>query len=163
MEKIKDRVLEVFLMGVVLVLGYVGYVHSEGSITQSVIAPSLLQQTVNKMTLDWTSDANGMVSGIDTSYAIDGLLLRVTTIPDLGGGTEPSDNYDLTLSDSDGVDVLLGLGANEPNSASNSFVPLLDMDDGTNYLQPIPVKGKLELDVTNAGNAKGGKVILYWK
>ena len=81
-----------------------------------------------------------------------GEVLRVVQIPD-GGGTQPTDLYDVVVNDGDGADVLLGLGANLGNAANTDKVAADKLGVVTN--------SKLTLAVTNAGNAKGGKTILY--
>lgn len=134
-----------------------------GSITETRYVPTAIPKwEIHKMVLNWTADVNGNVSGISTNYPMDGFLYRVVTIPN-SGTTCPNDAYDIVIYDSDTQDILLGLGANEPNSASNQFCPLLDRDDDANYIMPVAVHSQLELQVSNAGASKGGKVVLYWK
>ncbi len=106
--------------------------------------------TVKKIYWDWLSTAGGAADLI-TTLPYDGLIERAVFIPD-GGGTQPTDQYDVTVTDSDGVDVLAGLGANLTNAATVSKTHA----DGL-----TAAVGKLTLNVTNAGNAKGGLVILY--
>lgn len=110
-------------------------------------------RTVKKITFDWLSDADGDVSATHTTY-LSGQILRVVFDPD-GGGTQPSDLYDVTLIDDNGVDVLDGLGANLSNATTTSEVPVFET--------PAAIDDLLELVVANAGNAKGGLVILYMR
>ena len=105
-------------------------------------------RTVRKILLDWLSDSSGDVNGTLTA-TVSGILYRVAFVPD-GGGTQPTDLYDITLDDADGVDVLAANGANLSNASSSQHI-----DAGR------AVDGKLELKVSNAGNAKGGLVALY--
>jgi len=114
-------------------------------------------RTVKKVTLDWTSDASGDAT-VDTK-ALSGQILRVCFIPD-SGGTQPTDLYDVVLNDADGIDVLEGLGANLSNSTSTDVVPVVTNGTDGN-MQPVAVDGVLSLAVSNAGDSKGGKVILY--
>jgi len=114
-------------------------------------------RTVKKITLDWTSNASGDAT-VDTK-ALSGQILRVCFIPD-SGGTQPTDQYDVVLNDADGIDVLEGLGANLSNSTSTDVVPVVT-DGNAGNMQPVAVDGVLSLAVSNAGNSKGGKVILY--
>ena len=116
-------------------------------------------RTVKKLELDWLCDASGNVNGVDTE-AISGEILRVTFTPD-GGGTAPTNLYDVTLDDEDGIDVLNGKGANLSNTTTTSIAPLYG--DGTTTNRPVAVDGKLTLDVSNAGNAKGGIVAVYYR
>lgn len=107
--------------------------------------------SVKRIMWDWLStDAGAVVSA--TTYAYDGLLERVVFDPD-AGGTLPSDGYDVTITDPDGNDVLAGLGA---NLAQGSTVVKTHADGLT------AVSGQvLTLNITNAGNAKGGIVLVY--
>jgi hypothetical protein len=105
-------------------------------------------RTVGKILLDWLSDSSGNVNGTLTAV-VSGILYRVAFIPD-GGGTQPSDLYDVVLDDVDGVDVLAANGANLSNATSSQHT-----DAGR------AIDGKLELKITNAGDAKGGLVALY--
>lgn len=107
--------------------------------------------SVKRIYWDWLSTAGG-AADLVTAAAYDGLLERAVFIPD-GGGTQPTDLYDVTITDPDGVDVLAGLGAN----LSNAATVVKTHADGL-----TAVSGQLlTLNVTNAGNAKGGVVILY--
>lgn len=107
--------------------------------------------SVKRIYWDWLSTAGGAADKV-TVNAFDGLLERAVFIPD-GGGTQPTDLYDVTITDPDGVDVLAGLGAN----LSNAATVVKTHADGL-----TAVSGQLlTLNVTNAGNAKGGIVILY--
>lgn len=117
-------------------------------------------RTVKKVTLDWLSDASGDVSGTHTKY-LSGVLERVVFIPD-SGGTQPTDLYDITLEDDNGMDVLAGQGANLSNANTTNICPGVPLKDGsTTSVKPMIVDDLLELKVSNAGNAKGGQVILY--
>ena len=105
-------------------------------------------RTFRKLLLAWVSDASGDVNGTLTDV-VSGILYRVGFVPD-GGGTQPTDLYDITLDDEDGVDVLAANGANLSNANSSQHTDAARAIDGT-----------LELKVSNAGNAKGGLVALY--
>lgn len=107
--------------------------------------------SVRKVTFTWTSSAGGAADAV-TTYAVDGDLLAVYQVP-AGGGTQPTNLYDVTVTDGDGIDVLNALGANLSNAANT----IKRTSDG---LLPV-ASSLLTLAVTNAGNAKGGKTILY--
>jgi len=117
-------------------------------------------ETVKKVKLDWLSDASGDVSGTDTKK-LSGEILRVGFKPD-SGGTQPTDQYDVTLADEEGHDVLQGLGANLGNGASSDLVPMVT-DGNAGNARPIAISDKLSLVVANAGNAKGGEVVLWMR
>ena len=117
-------------------------------------------RSIRKITLDWLSDAAGAVSGTST-VKLNGTLLRVVFIPD-SGGTQPSDLYDVVLNDDNGIDVLAGQGANLSNAAASDVVPGVPLKDGTTTsVSVVPLDDTLTLVVSNAGNAKGGNVLLY--
>lgn len=115
-------------------------------------------RTVRKLSLAWTSDASGAVSGTDSSV-VSGEILRVTFVPG-AGAVQPTDLYDLTLLDEDGVDVLQGLGANLSNANTTSVAPLLGDGTAADSVH-VAVDGPLSLVVAAAGNAKSGTLILY--
>ena len=116
-------------------------------------------RTVKKVILDWLSDASGDCTG--DSQSLSGQIHRVVFVPD-SGGTQPTDLYDVVLNDVDGMDVLAGLGANLSNTTSTQVVPVVTNGTAGN-MAPMAVDGVLSLAVSNAGNAKGGKVILYMR
>ena len=109
-------------------------------------------RTVRKVVFDWLSDASGDVSG-NLSKALFGIIERVVFVPD-GGGTAPTTLYDLVLNDVDGADVVDGVGADLSATVTASVG--VDLTGGN-----AAIAGTLDLVVSNAGNAKGGKVILY--
>jgi len=112
--------------------------------------------TVKKLTFDWASSTSGAATA-NTTGLITGLINRYLFIPD-SGGTAPTSNYDVVVNDSDSQDVLQGKGANLSALTASDIVC-----GTTGNPAPIAVSGILSLSVTNAGNAKGGKVILYYR
>src|SRR4051812_13185741 len=91
--------------------------------TQTFNGPPERSSTVNRIVLAWVSDASGgAVSGIPTTFPVNGVLLAVEFVPD-GGGTAPTNLYDVTLTDTAGVDVLGGQGANLANNANTVVCP----------------------------------------
>lgn len=117
---------------------------------------------VRKVSLRWTSDAAGAVSGNSVELPA-GSLVAVAVKPD-AGGTAPTDLYDVTLScdeHSTGatpVDELGGLGANLSSTLSAHLVPL---GVASSSLRRWLHGGGYTLVVANAGNAKSGLVDLY--
>lgn len=106
---------------------------------------------LKKIVFTWTSSAGGAADATTTAY-LTGRIVYAAQIPD-AGGTQPTNAYDVTVNDADSVDVLAGLGANLSNAASTFKAE----SDGLGAV----VESKLTLAVTNAGNAKGGKTILF--
>ena len=107
--------------------------------------------SVKKITFAWVSDAAGAADKA-SAEVYSGEILRAVQIPD-GGGTQPTNLYDVVVEDDDAADVLLGLGADLGNTANTDKVA----KDGLGAV----ANAVLTLKVTNAGNAKGGKTILY--
>lgn len=105
---------------------------------------------VTRYRCTWVSSAGGAVSGTALTLKA-GSLIQAELTPD-SGGTQPSDQYDLTILDTNGVDVLAGAGANLSNAASAMVV-------GTSVW--IDQGGSLTITIANAGSAKGGTVVLW--
>jgi hypothetical protein len=117
------------------------------TITEERIAP------IHKVTFVWLSSAGGAADGTTTGY-YNGEIVRVVQIPD-AAATQPTDQYDVIVTDDDNADALVGLGANLSNAATVQKVAADKLGTVAN--------AQLTLGVTNAGNAKGGKTILYIK
>ena len=111
--------------------------------------------TVRKIVWDWTSD-NGSPSTGDatkqTDKYYDGEIIAVAQLPNTGG-TQPTNLYDVTITDEEGHDVILGLGANLVNTGPTYKAK----KDGLGAV----ATSKLTLNVTNAGAAKTGTVIVW--
>lgn len=107
---------------------------------------------IKKITFDWLCSSGGAADSTSTN-AFTGVIERAVFIPD-SAGTQPTDNYDVVVNDEDGVDILHANGANLSNAAA---VLKSHVSDGLGAV----VGSKLTLAVTNAGDEKGGKVILY--
>lgn len=105
--------------------------------------------SVRKITWTWTSTAGGAADLI-TTRAYDGKIEAVVTNPD--GVAAPTDDYDITITDEDGTDVLSAAGANR-DTANTEIVLSASLG--------IVANDKLTLNVTNAGAAKSGVVHLY--
>jgi len=106
---------------------------------------------VKKIKAVWVSDdTTGAASGA-TAYSYNGKVELLTTVP-AGAGSAPTDNYDVTLTDEDAVDVLAGGGANRDTASTEQ---VLSSSLGA------CAAGVLTLNVTNAGNTKGGTVYVY--
>jgi hypothetical protein len=107
--------------------------------------------TVKKIKAAWTSDSGtGAVSGTTTnSYS--GRIIGACTVPGLAGA-QPDDNYNITVSDSDSVDIALG-------------ALLLRDELNTEYVAETSMAGvahsTLTIAVTAAGNSNTGVLYLY--
>ena len=112
------------------------------------------------ITFNWTSTAGGAVEA-QTTDVISGQILRVVHIPGTGA-TQPTNNYDSVVEDSDGLDVLQGTGANVSNASPTDFFPALTNGTNGNSIPPA-VDSKLTLEIINVGNAKTGSTVLYYR
>ena len=102
---------------------------------------------VKKIKWSWTSATGGTASGATTN-TYTGKVRRVVTDPD--GTAAPTDDYDITITDDDGIDVLDGNGANRDTATNEVIAP-----------SGIIVGSKLTLNVANAGAEKAGVVYVY--
>lgn len=115
----------------------------------AVTATETTHTSAKKVAFAWTSDGSGDATGT-TSAAFDGKIEGLTTIPD--GVAAPTDNYDITITDADGHDVLLGAGANR-DTANTEHV--------TSASLAAVAGSKLTLTVANAGASKQGTAIVW--
>jgi hypothetical protein len=109
--------------------------------------------SIERIQADWTSAVGG---GQTQTIDVSGIICRVTTNP---GSTAPTDNYDLTLVDEDGLDLFAGQGADRDTTNSESFCPGVPLKDGTTT-SVVPVA---HVGVATAGDAKVGKVLIFVK
>jgi len=122
---------------------------------------SIYQTIITRLEWAWTSTALGVVS-VASDYAISGRVVRVVFVPDTVA--VPSPLYDVTLLDSEGVDVLMGFGANRSAVNTEQIFPYATYVDGANNRlasEGITVNSVLTLTIAAAGNAMQGTVIVY--
>ena len=117
----------------------------------------ITHMATQEIKFDWTSAAGGDAGMKSLSYYT-GYVNSVWFVPD-AGTTQPSDNYDVTLTDDDGNDVLTGFGADLTNAATVHIYP----EHATLMQNAAIVETRLMLNVTNAGDSKGGIVYVYIK
>ena len=101
---------------------------------------------VDKVTFIWASATTGAADG-STDQIYTG---RVRQVLLYAGTTAPTNLYDVQLKDGAGRDLLFGKGANCPVADT-----VVVEDAG------IVVNDKLTLAVTNAGDTKDGRVVVY--
>lgn len=115
----------------------------------SVTISEKTHTSVKEILFTWVSDDSDGTATATTTYGYDGELIMALFTPD-SGDTQPSDNYDVTLTDANSIDVFKSLGVN----LSNAAAVLKVASDGL-----LAVSGsKLTLSVSGAGNSKGGTV-----
>ena len=116
--------------------------------------------SINKLTIDWTSDdATGAVT-ITTDEKICGELIKVITNP--SGTAAPDANYDIVITDAEGFNVLSGMVANLLNRHTANTEEVYFATAATNTVVPV-VCDILTISVANAGNSKEGRILLYWR
>lgn len=117
---------------------------------ESVTITEETHSTVKKISFVWVTAADGTATGA-TPGAYSGSIERLVTVP-AGGGSAPTDNYDIAINDGDTTDVLLAAGANRSSTLTQQV--------GAASLG-IVANDTLTLEITNAGDTKGGAVYLY--
>jgi hypothetical protein len=114
---------------------------------------------VVKHTFSWVSDASGNAT-VPSTVAVSGAIARVVFIP--SAVVAPTDNYDVTLTDADGIDVLAGQGTDLDTAVASSVCPGIPLKDGTTTAVVVTIVDSiLTLNVSGAGDAKAGKVVVY--
>ena len=109
----------------------------------------------------WTADASGDVSGVGISSKLSGEIVGVHFIPGTGGDA-PDDDYDVTILDPNGVDVLIGAGTDCKQSitvTSNYRIPLTT----TTLKKLVLMDETLTPVVASAGAANTGVIELLLK
>lgn len=110
-----------------------------------------------KYTLTWVCDAAGTVSAQTAVPLLGRRIVRVTIVPaTVASGIQPTDLYDATLLDEYGSDLLNIDGSAKGTNLSNVNALTLVV----NPTFPLSAS-TVTLGVTNAGNAKGGTVIVW--
>lgn len=112
-----------------------------------------VDQGVKEISFAWLSDDAAGTATATTDNAYDGQVLALITNP---GAAAPTADYDITVTDTDGYDVLNGEGTDR--HTTNTEVVVHGQADNTHFL-PV-AKSKLTLNVSAAGNAKAGVCIL---
>ena len=114
----------------------------------------------------WVTDGSGDFTATATTQKINGIIMLVEFIP--SATAAPTTLYDITLRNSQAIDVLGdtgaaaaevfdGAGANLSATVASESQPVLNGNYGA-----VPVMGVLTLDVLSAGNSKGGTVRIHY-
>ena len=115
------------------------------------------QGHIRRIVVDFIADAaDGSVP--DTVLpSIEGRLYELTTNP---GAVAPTDNYDLTVTDAEGVDRLQGVGANRDTANTETAVPVYA---GSTIHPVVSRSDVLTLKLANnAVHSATGRVILIY-
>src|SRR4030042_688152 len=107
--------------------------------------------TVKKIKCEWTSDSvTGAVSDT-TSNVYSGRFIGLITVPG-GAPNAPDDNYTVTITDSDSVDLLLGAATGNRDTSTTEFLAEASLAGVAN--------STLTFNVSSAGNSKAGTIYL---
>lgn len=110
----------------------------------------------------WTSDGSGNVTQT-LGTTITGVLAKVQLVPS-GGTLAPSDAYTLSVTDSAGINQILGNGTTFSGSAASQWCPGVKISDGATTTSTVAnslTGDTLSLNVSGAGAANCGTVILH--
>lgn len=117
----------------------------------SITESSNPKTAIKRVIWDWACTDGGIVTGSVTTEKYTGQVVRLVTNPD-ASTSNPTDNYDVQVLDSDGGDVLMGAGADRDTANTEQVLA-----SSLGYVYD----STLTLEITNAGDAKSGLVILY--
>jgi hypothetical protein len=138
--------------------------------TQSTVAAGLPGQsiergirTVVKTSIAWLSDGAGAVTGNPVTFP-SGTVFLVEFVPGTGG-VAPTDSYDLTLLNSNGVNVFddgagTSIGANLSATVATRKVPLVSGASGA-LVRAWLDAGEHTLTIAAAGDSNQGTVTVY--
>ena len=108
--------------------------------------------TIKKIKFAWVSGdgaQDGTASG-GTTYVYSGKILGLATDP---GSPAPSDNYTITVTDGDSMDVLMGAAVGNRDTANTEYILSTSLGAVAN--------DKLTINVSSAGTSKAGIAYLY--
>jgi len=137
---------------------------ADGTLVVTMSNPFGDRSNDNLVTLTWMSETDGSLSkAVASTYTtaeiaakphfpapskLTGYIRKIVTNP---GATAPTDNYDITLLDADGIDVAAGSLLDRDTTTSEAVVPAA----------PIYIDSEITLTIANAGNNKLGVVKIY--
>lgn len=123
-----------------------------------VTKTEMIWSSVRKIIFAWTSGTGADAGKADavTVNPFEGQLKRAVFIPGTGGDL-PTNLYDVRILDSDGIDILGGLGMDLSNAAAVEAYE----GSATKNLNHMFAHTALTLEVRNAGDTKKGTVVLY--
>ncbi len=118
----------------------------------TVIVTEELLGNIKKITFAWTAGTGGEAGTAtqQTTYPYTGNILKIVTVPGTGL-TQPADDYDITLTDEDGIDVANGQALNRDELNTEWVAAALG----------AVVGDKLTFNLSGAGAGKTGTCIVY--
>jgi hypothetical protein len=112
---------------------------------------------VRRIVVDWTADSGDGSVTATVLPAFEGRIAELTTNP---GAVAPTDNYDITLVDAEGIDRLQGLGIDR-DTANTEYRPIVY--SGSTIHPPVCQADVLTLTIANniVHSATGRIILLY--
>lgn len=110
----------------------------------------------------WTAHTDGSFTSVASTQDIDGYIVSVITDP---GTPAPTDDYDITLTNELGYDVMGGTLANRDTSTTeNAISKIYTGGSDTIYGSPLNI-GTLTLNISNnsVNGAQGVVRVIYQK
>jgi len=145
------RKLITFLLGIILIVAPSIVLAASSATQQHTRFGSL-----HRLDIAWTAHTDGSFTSFVTR-TINGMLYGVETNPGDGGIT---DNYDITLTDDNGLDVMGGALANR-DTLNTEFIQPYNAVQGS-YLS-MPVHGALTMALSgNSAASVTGEVTLFY-
>jgi len=119
--------------------------------------PSPIQHfgSLKCLTINWTSSSGGAFTDA-TTVKIDGVVIAVLTDPDATAA--PTASYDITLKNSNGLDIMGGKLEDRSDTATEMEKPY----NATSGYGSCPVDGPLTLAIASMGNSKAGVIKIYF-
>lgn len=112
---------------------------------------------VRKVVVDWVADAAAGTIPDTVLPVLEGRLMELTTNP---GAVAPTDNYDITLEDGEGVDRLQGVGVNRDTANTETAIPVYS---GSTVHPVVSRSDVLTLKIANNSvNSATGRIILLY-
>jgi tripartite motif-containing protein 71 len=134
-----------------------GIDYREGIVTTQQVSLLLTQHRIareKQQIKDYSFDCLTASDGtIDFDTPIINKVNRVVIKPDTGA-TQPDNLFDVVINDIDGNDILGGWGQDCSNSVNTDLLP--------DKISDPKVNGQLNILVSNAGNAKGLNIRIYY-
>lgn len=117
---------------------------------------------IQRVTVNWTSD-DTTADATGTTDELNGYIVRIVTDP---GTPAPDDDYDIVLTDPEGMNLLAKAGddlADRDTSTSEQIWPIMENYDSTAIGVGlwVPVGDAITISVDNAGTSTQGQLILY--
>lgn len=130
--------------------------NSSSSITWDEQSAEILKAVITWLSDDGDGHVTHTLTAVDKERIRGYYLFFMVTNP---GATAPSDNYNITLLDDDGVDMAGGTLLLRDTANSEVAIPLLSSGVSGDRI----TNGGIAVTITNAGNAKVGVLTLWFR